>query len=225
MDIQVHITVHAFGEEKLCDDILDQDSDSYGNAGKEIVEPLRAINGEKLQLADIDEEYKVCDFWKWISNTIYPQEVLNNGNTNQRLDFTRKYLVFDGVRYYVNDESKSLLYYLAKMKSTNCVEVQLLLCLDAGTVFTYDGIRYYMNSHEQCSHNKAHVHVDIRHQYSGAFSIVDGEQLTDAEIPQRYVKKIQEIIKSRRKELLEYWNDHTDGLDVDLNQVFGLIHY
>lgn len=33
------------------------------------------------------------------------------------------------------------------------------------------------------------------------------------------------MIKSKQKELIEYWNEHTDGLTVDLNQALGLIKY
>ena len=70
------------------------------------------------------------------------------------LDHTGKYFVFDGLRYSVNDDKKSLLFYLTKMNSVNKVEVQLLLSLKAGTVFKDDGMRFYMNSRELCSHNE-----------------------------------------------------------------------
>ena len=36
---------------------------------------------------------------------------------------------------------------------------------------------------------------------------------------------IKEIIENNQKDFLIYWNEHTDGLDVDLNQALGLIHY
>ena len=38
-------------------------------------------------------------------------------------------------------------------------------------------------------------------------------------------KIIKEIIENNQKDFLIYWNEHTDGLDVDLNQALGLIHY
>ena len=32
-------------------------------------------------------------------------------------------------------------------------------------------------------------------------------------------------INEKRNELIKYWNEHTDGLTVDLNQAFDLIKY
>lgn len=200
-------------------------SDNYGIAGKEIIEPLRLINNKTLILNNIDNNYSVHDFWNWISNEIYSDSIYNSISHKHDLDHTRKYFMINGYRYSINDETKSLLYYLSRMKLNNIVDIQLLLSLNAGTVFNDDGIRYFMNSKEQGEHHVAHVHVDIRHEYSGAFAIEDGKQLTDNYIPPKYVKKIQKKIEENRLMLFHFWNEHTDGLDVDLNQVFGLIEY
>ena len=105
------------------------------------------------------------------------------------------------------------------------IEIQLLLCMDAGSVFEDDGIRYYMNSREAGKHNLPHVHVDIRHEDSGSFSIIDGKQLSKEKIKSSDVKKIQRKIAAKKEELIKYWNEHTDGLTVDLDQALGLIGY
>lgn len=105
------------------------------------------------------------------------------------------------------------------------IEIQLLLCMDAGSVFEDDGIRYYMNSRETGKHNEAHVHVDIRHETSGSFSIITGKKLSKGKIRISDVRKIQMMIANHQAELINFWNDHTDGLTVDLDQAFGLIGY
>lgn len=62
------------------------------------------------------------------------------------------------------------------MSDTEVVDIQLLVSADAGTVFDDDGIRYYMHSRETGSHNIPYIHVDIRHEASGSFSLIDGRQ-------------------------------------------------
>lgn len=39
------------------------------------------------------------------------------------------------------------------------------------------------------------------------------------------IKKIERMIMNKNKEFLKYWDEHTDGLTVDLNQALGLIQY
>ena len=102
-----------------------------------------------------------------------------------------KYLVFNELRYTIEDIKKPLSYYLERMGVSECqkVNIEILLDSNAGTIYEGDGIRYYMYSREYGKHNFPHVHVDIRN------------------------------------ELIKYWNEHTDGLTVDLNQAFDLIKY
>lgn len=145
-----------------------------------------------------------------------------------RLDSViQKYLVFNGLRYSVGATEKPIAYFLHRMGHgiEDTIEIQLLLCMDAGCVFEDDGIRYYMNSREAGKHNLPHVHVDIRHEDSGSFSIIDGKQLSKEIIKSSDVKKIQKKIAAKKEELIKYWNEHTDGLTVDLDQALGLIGY
>ena len=82
-----------------------------------------------------------------------------------------------------------------------------------------------MYSKEAGTHNAPHVHVDIRHEVSGSFSLIDGKQLSDGKISKKDKKKIEKVITDNKKKFLNYWNQHTDGLTVDLNQALGLIQY
>ena len=101
VNIQIDISVHAFAEDKLCDSVLDN-NDNYSIAGKKIILPLRNINGKTLYLSDVDENYKVYDFWKWILRMVYGTNIDDAGI--KELNHTGKYFVFDGLRYSVNDE-------------------------------------------------------------------------------------------------------------------------
>ena len=122
---------------------------------------------------------------------------------------------------------KPIAYFLHRMGHAieDTIEIQLLLCMDAGSVFEDDGIRYYMNSREAGKHNEPHVHVDIRHETSGSFSIITGKKLSKGKIKTSDVRKIQMMIANHQAELINFWNEHTDGLTVDLDQAFGLIGY
>ena len=54
---------------------------------------------------------------------------------------------------------------------------------------------------------------------------MDGRKLTDDHIKAKDIKKILKRIADNREQLIEFWNLHTDGLTVDLNQKWKLIHY
>ena len=119
---------------------------------------------------------------------------------------------------------KSLTEFKRQVGYVDCMAV--LVSSDAGTVFENHGIRFYINCREGKQHNEPHVHVDIRQgEGSGSFSLITMEQLSDSKIRKKDQKIIKETIENNQKDFLIYWNEHTDGLDVDLNQALGLINY
>lgn len=231
MDLVFHITVHVYAEESLDDRVLILHSRNYGIVGKEIIAPLRKINGKEYCIKNVQDVFKVKELWDWIDFELYGNSLKSENNTIidfvHEYNIVEKYLIFNNLRYTVDDTDKSLLYYLNKMGmlETEKINIQLLINANAGTIFKDDGIRYYMNSKELTRHNTPHVHVDIRHETSGSFSLIDGRQLSDGKIKKSDIKKIKSMISNKRKELLKYWNEHTDGLTVDLNQALGLIQY
>lgn len=231
MNYIFHITVHVYVEEKLDDRVLILHSKNYGIVGKDIIAPLRKINGKEYCIKNAQDTFKVEELWNWIDFKLYGNSL--DSENNSILDFVQeynvveKYLIFNNLRYKIEDTNKPLIYYLHKMgvSETEKINIQLLINSNAGTVFEDDGIRYYMHSKEYGKHNTPHVHVDIRHEVSGSFSLIDGRQLSDEKIRKKDEKKIENMIMSKKKELIRYWNEHTDGLTVDLNQALGLIQY
>ena len=211
MDLKIHVTVHAYAEEQLHDEVLVPHSGNYGILGKEIVAPLRRINGKSFSIRNVGAKFKT-------------DSVLTLAD---EFSVIQKYLMFNGLRYSIGATEKPIAYFLHRMGHAieDTIEIQLLLCMDAGSVFEDDGIRYYMNSRETGKHNEAHVHVDIRHETSGSFSIITGKKLSKGKIRTSDVRKIQMMIANHQAELINFWNDHTDGLTVDLDQAFGLIGY
>lgn len=231
MNYTFYITVHVYAEGKLDDSVLALHSKKYGIVGKEIIAPLRKINGKEYCIKNVQDIFKVDELWNWIDYKLYGNSLKaeNNNILNflQEYNIVEKYLIFNHLRYTIEDTNKPLLYYLHKMgiSETETINIQLLISADAGTIFKDDGIRYYMHSKEAGKHNTPHVHVDIRHEVSGSFSIIDGKQLSDGKIKKNDIKKIERMIMNKNKEFLKYWDEHTDGLTVDLNQALGLIQY
>lgn len=231
MNYLFYITVHVYAEEKIDDRVLVLHSKNYGIVGKDIIAPLRKINGKEYNIKNVQDTYKVKELWDWIDFKLYGNSL--RAEHNDIIDFVQeyniveKYLIFNNLRYTIEDTNKPLLYYLHKMgiSETEKINIQLLVSSDAGTIFKDDGIRYYIHSKDSGKHNTPHVHVDIRHEVSGSFSLIDGSQLSGDGIKKNDVNRIRIMIKSKQKELIEYWNEHTDGLTVDLNQALGLIKY
>lgn len=231
MNLKIHITVHAYAEEKLRDEVLVLHSGNYGLPGKEIVAPLRRINGKKFSIRNIEADFSISNLWDWVDERIYEIGAKFKTDTVLTLadEFSviQKYLVFNGLRYSIDSAEKPVIYHLQRMgwSMDDTIEIQLLLCMDAGEVFRDDGIRYYMNSRETGKHNEPHVHVEIRHESSGSFSILTGKKLSKGRIKSTDIRKIQKMIENRKEELVRYWNEHTDGRTVDLNQALGLTKY
>lgn len=231
MDYIIRVTIHVYADEKLVDEVLVLHSKNYGIVGKEIIVPLRKSNGKEYCIENVQKTFTVADLWDWIEYKLYGGDLEPENNVTfrfvQEYNVLEKYLMFNGLRYTIEDINIPLIDYLYKMgvSENEKLNVQILVSSNAGTVFKDDGIRYYMYSKEYGQHNVPHVHVDIRHEVSGSFSIIDGSLLSGEGIKKRDVSKIKKTIEKRKKELLHYWNEHTDGLTVDLNQALGIIQY
>lgn len=63
MDYLLHITVHVYAEEKLEDQILTLHSKNYGIIGKEIIAPLRRINGRGYYIEKDQDTFTVKELW------------------------------------------------------------------------------------------------------------------------------------------------------------------
>lgn len=231
MNYTFHITVHVYVEDRLDDAILKLHSKNYGIPGKRITAPLRKINGKEYCIKNVQNTFSVEELWKSIDFKLYGNCSKDEENSILQFfqdgDIVEKYLIFNNLRYTVEDTNKPLIYYLHRMgmSETEIINIQLLINANAGDVFKDDGIRYYMNSRETGKHNIPHVHVDIRHEASGSFSIIDGKKLVGRNIRRKDERKIQKVIMDKKADFIKYWNEHTDGLTVDMNQALGLIQY
>lgn len=233
MDIKIRITVHVYADDCLQDDkYLRNDSDYCGIIGPETLIPLKRANGNTYIITNVNETFSVRELWTWIENMLYQK--IESPYYDSVLDYVRrigileKYLSVNGLRYTLQYTEKPLMEYLKLLgiSISEVIDIQLLVSGDAGDLCYGDGIRYYIPSGEEGSHHEPHVHADIRHEDSGTFSLITGNQLQkEKKVKPKDAKKIEKMILSHQKEWIKYWNEHTTGLNVDLNQAFGLIGY
>lgn len=219
MTITLKIETHAYVEERLYDEILDEnlpdDIQSCGIAGPEIIVPLR--------------RNRFCEMvFGYISSTTIGEVCyavlhrLNSLNHGVRVAF-----LYDGKRFWIDNLNANFEDVLKKYldpNNTGILHVGAYISLDAGTIEEEDGIRYYMNSRERGKHHEAHVHIcDTGRKYEAVVIIKDGRVIGD--IPSKLAKKARKKVLENQTFFLENWNALTDGLRVDVNHFLGTIHY
>lgn len=82
-------------------------------------------------------------------------------------------------------------------------------------------LRFFIHSKER-GHNTPHVHVDYRHESSASMSILDGS-LLEGRLPRRMEKRARKVILDNQRDLLQFWNDHTNGIHRDVNAWLGIM--
>lgn len=143
----------------------------------------------------------------------------------------RLHVYVDGLLLYISDQSVTFRSLFDLFPGAGGL-VNLIVAINgnAGELFrgeesVYDdnGVRYYIRSREAGKHHKPHVHVVFRHEGSAAIDIVTGECLErgKGQFPLKRLRAAQKRILDNKRRLLEYWNASTDGLEVDLNVLFG----
>ena len=110
--------------------------------------------------------------------------------------------------------------FIHKYKIENVLELYLIYCNQAGSIWRDDGIEYYMNSKESGSHYRAHVHVDYKHECEASIALDNGEVLA-GKIPSKALRIVRKRIEENKEFLAKCWNEMTDGLKIDLNHYFG----
>lgn len=220
MNIIIQIETHAYAEEKLCDEILDEnlpdDVQSCGILGPEIILPLRRNRHCELKF-----EYTEATTVGEVQHAVLEHiQSLNHG----------VWLAFlsGGERFKIGDRnacfSKLVEKYLDPC-DTGKIKVAALVSLDAGVVCEEGQLRYVMHSGEAGKHHLPHVHVHTTsHEFEASISIQDGQVLA-GNLPPKLLKKARKKISEDRDFFLNCWCTLTDGLIPDINYHYGYIKY
>ncbi|MPM46233.1 hypothetical protein SDC9_92931 [bioreactor metagenome] len=220
MHINIKIEVHAYAEEKLCDECID-DAPFYGIIGPEIMLPLSKIRGQILTF-EYDNQTTLNDLKNAIFFFVY-----GDTNVDDSLPISFSFLV-GGERYYFGEDTAKLSFIVSKYLGTEHsgqIVVCLLVSCDAGDVATEWPLRFFVHSRESGSHNDAHIHVcDTGHQYEASIRISDGKVIA-GKLPSKFERLAKKRILSDQDYFYDCWNKKTDGLKVDINHHYEYIQY
>lgn len=219
MKVIFNIETHAYAEERLADEILDEslpdDNQSCGILGPEIIVPLRRNRRCKLEY-EFTEKTTLRDV---LNAVLIRLDSLNHG---VRVAFLK-----DSLRYGYDNLDANFQTVLTKYLDpdhTGEISVAAYVSLDAGTIDEEDGIRYYMNSRESGRHHEPHVHIcDTSRQYEAVILIKNGKVI--GKFPSKLLKIAKKRIMDNQQFFLEKWNMLTDGLKIDINHFLGTINY
>ncbi|WP_317392683.1 DUF4160 domain-containing protein [Slackia piriformis] len=102
------------------------------------------------------------------------------------------------------------------------LEVFFVMKNTAGEVGRSDGFKYWMNSGEGNRHHVPHVHVSYQNEASASISLMDSSVLASSpSFPKRRLRAARLWVKDNQQDLLERWNDLTDGIRADIDMHRG----
>lgn len=220
MKLKVKLEIHAYAEEKICDEYF-EDPPFYGINGPEIMGPLSRKRDSVFEI-EYHEQTCIVDIVAAVRKEIW-------GEYGEPEWSPVSYcFLANGERYYVDNEVRNFLTLKAKYldpRNTGIITVGVLVSCDAGTVEGVYPLRFYVHSREAGNHNEAHIHIcDTGHKYEASVRISDGEVIA-GKLPPKLAKLAKEKILADQEYYYNCWNTMTDGLKVDLNYHFGYIKY
>lgn len=224
IDIMCHIRITVYANHQECKKVMHMASKDFGIIGPKIIMPLRLLNGRSYEFKFRENatvktlinavKREMDEFWPGYESWDYLRWAILQGENEER--------------YFLDDHNQNLPYLLRKYfgypKNKN-LEIQLLICGDAGEVDNEEGIQYYIYSHEKGSHHLPHVHVNTTdHERSAVITIHDGEIIAGS-LPRKKRKLAKKRVLERQAFFYDCWNKLSDGIRVDINKHFNLIGY
>jgi hypothetical protein len=98
------------------------------------------------------------------------------------------------------------------------LHICFFLTLIQGEVFNDNNISYYIHSNERTHHNLPHVHVKKRGKYEVVIDFIELKVIkTSGNITQKELKAILSVIEQKRTNLIEYWNNRTNGISIAID--------
>ncbi len=221
--LSVKIEVHFFSGDESNDDQIDRRMQGYGLYSPRFYKQILSYNNQTIEV-EFDDDISLGRFEKLIYDEIWDnyREIIDGS--------TIFFFVTSGARCTVDNPDLSFCNVLDKYidpESDGCIRIGLYVCEDAGQ-FEKDGeLRFYFHSREKGKHNEPHVHVyDVGRNFEEPISVLTGDVLTkNPKMPRKYQLQAKNFILEHQVKFINGWNMHTDGINVDLNNLFGLSNY
>lgn len=220
--LHVFIEMHLYSQNQLTDDQIEKRKQGYGLYSPGFYKRLLSYLDKTVDV-QVDEHTTLGDFYDLIHKTIW------DGFTDVIDGTAELYFITPDARYSIDNPDSNFNNVLRKYldpASSGFIRIGLYVCEDAGSFGREGKLTYYFHSHEQGKHNEPHVHVYYDDNSNEPVSIITGEALSEcAKMPKKYQKQAKQYILKHQKELIYYWNAKTDGINVDINQKFGLSNF
>lgn len=195
----------------------------------EVMSDFRSENYEELQeslLSFCHVKFRFEPQGKRVSDLLeqcWHQMGLLHGDTDLLRQVCKPAFGQNGIVYRIDDCSIGLDIIDRYIDFDSAWSFLLFFNGNAGEVFRGEvkDCHFYFHSHEGKRHNIPHVHICYRHEIEAVYSLTDGSLLSGIKLPGKVDKIIRSLIADRRCMLLEFWNNRTDGMHVDLDEYLG----
>lgn len=220
MLLNVIFEVHAYAEEKLCDEQLEPESD-YGINGPDVMVPLAVKRGTTMPFS-YSENTTVGELLEAIKSEIWEEP------DDDFIAPVKYGFLHEGERYYVENENANLRLLLKNYldpEGTGNITACLLVSCDAGAVFERYPLRFFVPSRESGRHHEPHIHVSVAGKdCEASFRISDGKCIV-GHLPGRLERLAKETILEHQDYFKKCWETKTNGLIPDINHHLKIIGY
>jgi len=221
--LHVKIEVHFYSGDESHDDQIDKRLQGYGLYSPGFYKQILKFYNQTIEV-EFDDEITLGGFKKLIYDKIWDNY---NGIIDGSMEF---FFVTSEARFTIDNPDLSFCNVLDKYidpQFVGFIRIGIYVCEEAGQ-FEKDGdLRFFFHSREKGKHNEPHVHVcDVGRNFEASMSVLTGELITkNTKMPRKYQIQAKKFILEHKVKFAKGWNMHTDGINIDLNNLFGLSNY
>lgn len=216
MNINVKIEVHCYQQDQLIDEMFE-------SAGLMFLGPEAASCIKKNRYSefsfDYDSETTLSDFNQAVLLTLFDGKECT-------CELKLRIVGINDWLFMIEDPTQKFEMILSDNQIPvieNTIMIAIFVSFNAAEYDRFNNLRYYMNSDENCGHNEPHVHVTVLGENNMNVSIeILHPEIYKGNMPNKYLKQAQKKIIREQKQLLKFWNAHTNGLTVDINQALKI---
>lgn len=216
MKINVKIEAHCYQQDRLIDDVFDSTSLMF--LGSDAATSIKKNRYSEF-LFDYDSETTLSDFSRAVLLTLFDGK-------DCHCELKLRIVGINDWLFVIEDSTQKFENILSKDQIPvidDTIKVEVFISFNAAEYDRFNNLRYYMNSDENCGHNEPHIHVKVLGESKMNASIqIRHPEKYKGNLPSKYLKQAQKKIIKEQGQLLQFWNAHTNGLKVDINQALGI---
>ena len=216
MKIKVKIEVHCYRQDRLIDEVFESPSRMF--LGSDAASCIKKNRYSEFYF-DYDSETTLSNFRQAALLTLFDGK-------DCPCELKLRIVGINDWLFVIEDPTQKFEKILSEKQIPvieNTIRVAIFVSFNAAEYDRFNNLRYYMNSNENCGHNEPHVHVEVLGENNMDASIeILHPEIYEGKMPIKYLKQAQKKIIREQKRLLQFWNAHTNGLTVDINQALKI---